>query len=193
LLPALDLGDLEGHAVDVPEHGRGRGLVLQTERLAVDLVELGLETLAGLLELGRDGPVLLGDEVPDLGFALGDEPERHGLDPAGAESAANGRPEDRADLVPDEAVEDAARLLRLDLAHVDGGRVLEGAPDGVPRDLVEEHATAAPAIPAGLVRVVAEGLRHVVRNGFALPVRVGGDDELVRGAGAPLQAPEHLS
>ena len=87
--------------------------------LAVDLGERGLEGLAVLGAERLDGPVLLRLERADLALALDDEPERDGLHAAGGESGLDAVPEDRARLVADEPVEDAAGLLRVHLAVVD--------------------------------------------------------------------------
>src|SRR5690606_21275833 len=85
--------------------------------------------------------------------------------------------------------------LRLDLAHVDVAGVLEGAADGVPRDLVEEDAAEArPSTAAALaVAVVAELLRHVVGDGLTFPVRVGREDDLLGGLDFLLQLLDDLA
>src|SRR5690606_12322043 len=195
LLAALDVGDDEGRAVDVGEDVVRGGLVLEAEGLAVDVVELGLEALARALEQRGDGPVLLGLEGADLGLALGDEAERDGLDAACGEAGPDRLPEDGADLVADEAIEDAARLLRLDLAHVDDAGALERAAHGVPGDFVEEDAVEArSSIAASLaVVVVAELLRDVVRDGLALAVGVGGEDDLLGAPGFLLELLDDLA
>jgi len=48
--------------------------------------------------------------------------DRDRLDPAGGQPALDLVPQDRADLVADDAVEDPARLLRVGLVHVDLAR-----------------------------------------------------------------------
>src|SRR5690606_3130709 len=155
-----------------------RRLVPEPEALPVDLVELGIEAVPVLLEPGGDRPVLFGDERTDLVLALDDEAQRDRLDAPGREPGANRLPEERADLIADQAVQDTARLLRLDLAQVDDSRVLQGAPDRVGRDLVEQDA-AEPAIAARLRLAVpfggvAELLGHVEGDGLSFPIRVRG-------------------
>src|SRR5690606_16020735 len=195
LLAAPDIGDDEGGAFDVGKHVLRGGLVLEAEGLAIDVVEPGLEALARALEQRGDGPVLLGLEGADLGLALGDEAERDGLDAACGEAGPDRLPEDGADLVADEAIEDAARLLRLDLAHVDDAGALERAAHGVPGDFVEEDAVEArSSIAASLAVVgVAELLRDVVRDGLALAVGVGGEDDLLGAPGLLLELLDDLA
>ena len=71
----------------------------------------------------RDVPVLLGDERVDLALAIADQLQRDRLHAAGAQAAADLVPQQRADLVADQPVEDAARLLRVDHLLVDVRRV----------------------------------------------------------------------
>ena len=126
------------------------------------------------VELGRDRPVLLGHERADLALAVADEPQRHGLHAPGREPAAHLVPQERADLVAHEPVEDAARLLGVDLLRVDLARVLEGLLDGAFGDLVEDHAAH---LLLGLGRLAGELLGEVPADGLALAVRVGGQED----------------
>src|SRR5256885_254571 len=66
----------------------------------------------------------------------------------------------------------ARGLLRVHLALVDLQRVRERLPDGVLRDLVEQHAADLGA--------VAQGLRHVPGDRLTLAVGVGGDEHALR-------------
>jgi hypothetical protein len=77
---------------------------------------------------------------PDLALAVADEPQRDRLHAARGEPAAHLVPEDRADLVAHQPVEDAPGLLRVDLLLVDLAGVLERVLDRALRDLVEDHA-----------------------------------------------------
>ncbi len=65
------------------------------------------------VQIDVDGPVFLRDEGADLAFALHDHPQRDGLHAAGGESAADFIPEQRGNLVAHQAIEHAARLLRI--------------------------------------------------------------------------------
>ena len=84
-----------------------------------------------------DRPVLAGGERRDLALALDDEADRDRLDAAGRQAARTLRDEERAQRVADEAVDDPARLLRVDEVHVDLARVGEGLADRRLGDLVE--------------------------------------------------------
>src|SRR6185369_10426501 len=106
--------------------------------LAIDRVELGRELLPALLEIGLDRPVLLGREGADGALALDDEPERDGLHAARGQPLLHGLPEQRARLVAHETIQNAARLLRVDLLLIDLAGVRQRALDRVLRDLVEE-------------------------------------------------------
>src|SRR5207247_1114123 len=83
----------------------------------------------------EDVPVFLGHELFDLALAIGDELQRNRLHAAGAQAAADLVPEQRADLVADEAIEHAARALRVDHLLVDVLRVLERLEDRLLGDL----------------------------------------------------------
>ena len=76
------------------------------------------------------------------------------------------------DLVAVEPVEDAPGLLRVDQVEVEVAGVLDGPPDRVAGDLVEDHA---PHRDLGL-----EHLEQVPGDGLALAVLVSGQEELVR-------------
>src|SRR5439155_26632607 len=93
------------------------------------------------------GPVLPRDEGLDLSFALDDEAHGDRLDPSRGKAGAHLAPEERAERVPHEPVDDAAGLLRVDESAVDVARVREGVADRAGGDLSERHA-------AGLLRWV---------------------------------------
>ena len=80
-------------------------------------------------------------------------------------------PEHGRDLVAVEAVEDAARLLRVDEALVDVARLAERAVDRVLRDLVEDHA------PHGHLRL--QHLEQVPGDRLAFAVFVCREQQLV--------------
>ena len=60
-----------------------------------------------------------GDERSDLALALDDQPQRHRLHAAADRRPLHPLPQQRADLVAHQPVEDAPRLLGIDQAHVD--------------------------------------------------------------------------
>src|SRR6185503_2584745 len=113
-----------------------------------------------------DGPVLLGREGEDLALALADDAHGDGLHAPGGEPAAHLLPQERRELVADQAVEHATRLLRLEAVLVELPRVGERLEHRLLRDLVEHHAVHVLALRAEL-------LRDVPGDGLALAVWVG--------------------
>ena len=113
----------KGSALEVGDDGLGLGLGGRDELLPVLLPqrrdELGRH---GRRQVGVEAPVLLGHEGPDLPLALADQADRDRLDAAGREAAAHALPEERADLVADQPVEDAPGLLGVHPLLVDPAR-----------------------------------------------------------------------
>ena len=91
-------------------------------------------------EVGVERPVLLRLERLNLLLAVVDHAHSDGLHAARGKAAAHLLPQKRAELVAHDAVEHAARLLRIDQILVDGARLLDALGDDLFRDLVESHA-----------------------------------------------------
>ena len=66
-----------------------------------------------------DAPVLDRPERPDLALALDDQAHGDRLDAAGGQAGPDAAPQERADLVADQPVEDPAGLLGVDQLQVD--------------------------------------------------------------------------
>ena len=146
-------------------------------------IELGRQVRG---EPRREVPVLFRDERFDLALAIADEFEGDRLDAARAQSPAHLVPEDRADLVAHQAIEHAARLLRVDHLHVDVARVLERLVNRLLGDLVEHQ-------PADFFLALAgELLGQVPADGLAFAVRVGRDEDRVRCLGGLLELLDDL-
>ena len=140
------------------------GLVI--EALAGELVEVGGERRRLVaFEARGDRPVLLRHERLDLALALADDAHRDRLHAAGGEPAAHLLPQERADLVADQPVEDAARLLRVVLVPIELERVLDRLLNGLLGDLVEQDAVD--------VLLVADALGDVPGDGLAFAIGVG--------------------
>jgi hypothetical protein len=107
------------------------------------------------------------------------------LHAAGGEALRNLLPQKRRELVPHDPVEHAARLLRVDLVHVELARVLEGLEDRVLRDLVEHDAVH-------VLRGHVERLAQVPRDRLALAVGVGREVDRLRCFREPLQLADDL-
>ena len=140
---------------------------------------VGERSLHAALVAGRaraerrvDVPVPAGDEVEALPLALDDQPHRDALDAAGGQPLRDLAPEQRADRVPDQAIEDPARLLRLDEVEVELAGLLQRAPDRRLGDLVERHALD------GHLRL--QHLDDVPADRLALAVLIRRDVDLVR-------------
>src|SRR6202008_190334 len=101
---------------------------------AVDRQQPGTEVAwVGVLarvELGGDVPVRRGDELPPLALAVHHDPGGHRLHATGGQPAGDLLPQDRADLVAVQPVEDAPGLLGVDEVLVERPRVLRGGADG---------------------------------------------------------------
>ena len=111
-------------------------------------------------------PVLLGNELFDFAFPIGDQLQRDRLHPPGTETAPYLVPQQRADLVADEPIQDPACALRRHHLLVNGSRVEERLLNGLFRDFVEGQAGDFPFASGEL-------LRQVPADGLALAIRVG--------------------
>src|SRR5438270_456159 len=107
-----------------PRYFSPRLLLIQDFALASASAEIRVE----LVRIDRPG--LLGDESPDLLFPVHDEPQRDRLDPAGPDALLDLAPEERAQPVAHQPVDDPPSLLGVDQPHVDVPGVLERSPDG---------------------------------------------------------------
>ena len=123
-----------------------------------------------------DVPVAGGDERHPLALAVDDHARRGGLDAAGAErrtlaAAADLAPEHRRHIPAVEPVEHATGLLRVDEGEVEFTGVVDRGADGVLGDLVEDHPVHG--------NLGLEHLEKVPRDGLALAVFIGGEQDFV--------------
>ncbi len=130
-------------------------------------------------------PVLLRTEATDLLFPLHDHAQRHGLHAAGARSVGDRLPQERRDEIADQPIEDAPRLLRLDLLLVHAAGVLERLRDRGLGDLIERD-------PVDLLIAVAQELGKMRGDGFPFAVGVGSQIDVLRVLGGVLQLLENL-
>ena len=115
-------------------------------------------------EVGVDGPVFFFLERLDFAFAVDDQAESDGLHASGGKAAADFVPEQRRDLIADQAIEHAARLLRVDQVAVNVARMFERGSYCLLRNFVEGDAA-----DAGIVADVV-GLCAFAPFFFFLPV-----------------------
>ena len=120
-----------------------------------------------------------GTNALNLTLAIADQLQRDRLHASGAQAAADLVPEERADLVADQAVEHATRLLRVDHLLVDLRRMFERAEHALLGDLVEHQAADLLPIAA------AELLGEMPADRLAFAVRVGRDENLGRPSSLP--------
>ena len=123
------------------------------------------------LKLCGNQPILLRHKIENFLLSVADNARRYGLHAACGKALAYLCPENGADLIPHQAVENAARLLGVYKAHVDGTRALDGVFDRVCGDFVEHDAALAGNIQP-------QYLRKMPGNRLSLAVRVGGKIDL---------------
>jgi hypothetical protein len=169
--PDLDLVQNEGRLAACGDDGRGLLGTADGGLLAVDLGQRGLEGRRGLgLKAGGDVPVFLGLEGLAFPLPVDDEPECDRLDPAGRQAAGDLLPQEGADEVADQTVEDTAGLLGVEQARVDLAEVRESRRDPLLGDLVEGS-------PKDVRIDLGQELAEVPGDGFALAVGVGRQDD----------------
>ena len=166
LFAALDLGGGKIGFADARDDRVRLRFGFEIDLCAVGSEEAHVERLfAARFELCGQHPVFLRNERVDLVLAIAHDARRHGLHAACGQTLADLCPEDRADLVADDTVQNASRLLCVDEVHVDRPRLFDRVLYGVCRDLVELDA-------AFRCRVELQNLRKMPRNRFSLAVRV---------------------
>ena len=129
-------------------------------------------------------PVFVRLECTNLTFAINNESQRNALHATRAESARHLLPEHRADHVAHDAVQDAARLLRVHAVDIDRTRCLKRLENGAAGDLIKLHALC-------LQWIHAQEFRQVPGDRFALTVQVGRKPDLAGVLGKLLQC-RHL-
>src|SRR5436190_22632718 len=87
--------------------------------------------------MGIDGPVFLLLERFDFALTFDNQSQRDGLNAPSGESTTNLVPQQRGDLVPNQAVKHATRLLSIDQVAIDLPGMLERFSNGALRDLIE--------------------------------------------------------
>ena len=110
------------------------------------------------------------DETRDLTFPFGEDAEGRRLDTASRETVAEFLPDQSGEVVANEAVEDASRLLGLTEVLVDGARVEDGLLHRLRGDLVEGD-------PPGFLDLA--GFGDVPSDRLTFAVGVGREVDLV--------------
>src|ERR1700693_5034973 len=130
-------------------------------------------------------PVFLRAKRLTLLLALDDYPERHRLDPPGADSALDLVPQKRTYLVPDQTVEHPARLLSVEQVMIELFRIRHRRAHRALSYLMEQD-------PADAAFNLSELVGDVPRDRFALAVGVGREVNMVGFFRLGLDFLEHL-
>ncbi len=170
----LDVDDRPGRAVEILFDQGRLDAGLQVDLFAGALDQIGRKRrlaravrTPGQLCLQR--PVLDGNELQDLFFAIDHHAHGDRLNAPSGQAAPNLPAQERADRVADQAIYDAPRLLGIDAIHVDAARALHGGQHRTLGDLVEFDACDL------LVAIKAERGDEMPGNGLALTVGVSGE------------------
>ena len=116
-------------------------------------------------------PVARGHEGEALALPVDDEPRCSRLHATGGQPRTDLAPQHGRHLVAVQAIQDAARLLRVDERAVDVASVVPGVLDGFLRDLVEHHALHR--------NLRVQHLEQVPGDRLPLAVLISGEVELV--------------
>src|SRR4029079_15828921 len=127
-----------------------------------------------LLEKSFDAPVLDRLECLYLALSLYEKPERDSLNATCRDSLLYSLPENRARLVADESVENAACLLCVNLSFVNLTCACNCSLHCILGDFVKEHALHGRAVLATKLT------RDMPCNGFAFAIRVCSKQNLTR-------------
>ena len=118
-LLALDRGDPQGCLREQSHDIAGLAFVGEHRLLAIQPHHpRSKRGRRAAFHLHRNGPVLLRTKGLDLSFAIHHQTHRHRLHPARRQAPPHLGPQDRANLIADQPVEHAPRLLRLEFVHV---------------------------------------------------------------------------
>ena len=189
-LPLLldDVLKFEGLAFRLGDQLLGLFLIGNFRFLIADLLQFRREGgFLAAFEFGGDAPVFFLLEAFDFLFPFADHAERDRLHPSRAEPAVHLLPQQGADLVTDEPVENAPRLLRVDLVSIEFRRVLQRFLHALLGDLIEQHA----------VNLAFDQRRHLVadvmRDRFSLAIRVRSQVDIVHLLRRRLQSAQDLA
>ena len=121
-----------------------------------------------------NGPVFFFLKRFDFALTFNNQAQRHGLHASGGKAATDFVPQQRRDLITHNAVQHAARLLRVHQVAVDIAWMLERLLHRFLGDLIKGHAMEFnPAFFLFLAAaVLAEFFFQMRGNGFAFAVRV---------------------
>ena len=137
-------------------------------------------SLAAFTQLGAQCPVFYRHEILDFTVAVGNDFGSNGLYAAGAQALADFAPQQRAQLIAYDAVQNAACLLCINHIHVNAARMLDSVLDSGSGNLMKFNA-------AGRCRVDAQNKCQMPADCFTLAVRVSCQQNFVGFFGFSLQ------
>ncbi len=176
----LDRSDGEGRTLQIALELLGLCARADVEPRNFPAVGADQASLEGLVpwrcQGGDQRPVFARDELLDLQFAVGHQPQRHRLHPAGRARARQLPPQHRRQRKAHEIVEGAAGEIGIDQRAVDLARVLHGVADRLLGDGVEYDALDRLLLQRVLF---LEHFEHVPGDRLALAVGVGGEDQAI--------------
>ena len=196
--PALIAADdLLYHIARTAEVGDDRiSLLLVLHRKLIELLPIALDQhsaegialrrAALLREISLNRPILLGDKRLNRLLALNDQAHRHRLDTPSRQPTLHLIPEQRAELVANEPVENAAGLLGVNQVTINLAWVIDRLLHRAPGDLLKDHT------------VDRRALRHIHRLGdvprdcLALAVGVSREIDRVGTTNRLAQVAHHL-
>ena len=124
-----------------------------------------------------DRPIFFLFKRPNFPFAVNNQPQRNRLHTPGGNSATNLIPQQRRNLVTDQPIQNASRLLRINQIAIDFARMLERFLHGTLRNFVEGNALNGRAfllllgfLPAK--QIPAQLLRQMRSNRLTFAIRV---------------------
>ncbi len=117
------------------------------------------------LQHGVNRPIFRNLKRFDFTFAITDQADSHGLDPAGAQATTHFLPKQRTQFVANNPVEDTTRLLRIDHILVNDPGMFYCFRYGCFGDLIELN-------PASVSRSYFQQCSQMPGNRFAFAVRV---------------------
>ena len=167
LLSLLDAADGKRLSGDRLDDRHRLLLVLELDLSVCVSVEIrGERTAVRRHQMRVQRPVFLRDKRADLLLAVNHHAGCDRLNTSGGQTAPNLLPQERRQLIADQTVEDAARLLGVDQIRIDVSRMGDSLLHRLFRDLVEGHALGA------LIAEIQQ-LLEMPRDRLALAVRVG--------------------
>src|SRR5208282_265200 len=187
---ALDAFDFEGRSLDgrndLPRPRLGQLVGFVVDAIVFVAVEPRLERRRILArEASVERPVFFGAKCLALALAIDDYPERDRLHAPRADAALDLVPQQRTQLVADQPVEHAARLVRVEQVVIELRGIVDRRLDGSRRDFMEQHAAH---VGLGLAEMIGD----MPRDRLAFAVGVAGEVDVILALRGALDLADYL-